>query len=897
MITQKSQSIDANYPGAEEPIFYQQAETALQELDRLLGKNHPAAMEAVVQMIDLMISKNRRFIFYLGAGCSEAVEVKGRSGIKFPSWKELLKEIYMEKLTPAQRDVFLKVMTRRAGLSEASPIKKFDELFPYFERPQVASFLSWFFRDRGARDEAIRKIVEPMQGLEYVSPLHTNLLSLPFDDIVTTNYDSLIKHFLDVRFKPQLDREEIPYIEIKDFNSLVKSFNAIRTRRLIYLHGKVPLSESDKDSRLIFDRFDYANLVAERDGMLDYVTNLLRDSHVIYVGFGLDDLTFNLMESRLQALQGSSRPQSFAFIPFVTEPERKEWAGRRLDIIDYEAHKDLPQILKFVLTVLKFVNEAEPERPVGGRLKRDRTEDYMPGALELYVSGDYENSLRECRAALASTIFWDREMPSDTGDSPVLPFKDAARVCEIRIRLALNRYKLQWGPNRSDQDHYRYIMENIEAADKIIKVWEKRFQTAKGHQQIEPGECALLALKKSLQVLQARISYLEGQFRKALEQYTNVADKRTEQAKKIKPHDNKETVIWKLKLSEAYYYAKCQISRIDYQFLGETRDGLKGKREQVKEMEKAAEAIKKVRVFIAQTRRHCGELSEWKYFHNSMGTIYRIARWTAGRHMIRICQDVIPTKQERSQDAYDQLTEGINLLVEEPKEDEQNVWKLSPRWLAYRYRYQCRAYALRWVISQQPGIGPGSSGDGDLIDAYEAIQMALEGTVGSGLERHRMINLLEATRLNILVMFGEKINLGKQERVARFSPLSFGAGLHYLDMAFQEIARVEQLLCQIEQSGQHTGKEGHLSWLRILGYRLASYFALVLGQMRQNEIQRVHNQDLKSFLKLDARRMSKRVEQGYSEFAENFGKPNALNTRISYYTQTLKTISEELAAK
>jgi hypothetical protein len=130
----------------------------------------------------------------------------------------------------------------------------------------------------------------------------------------------------------------------------------------------------------------------------------------------------------------------------------------------------LAEILKSVNTTLQFVGWAEP-----GRLdeldvdpKTDRTKTYMALALDRYVRGKYKESLLKCRAALASTLFWERQASGNSKDSPTLRFSDAARLCDIRIRMASIHYKLHWTPDENE-DHARALKENENVALNILK--------------------------------------------------------------------------------------------------------------------------------------------------------------------------------------------------------------------------------------------------------------------------------------------------------------------------------------------------------------------------------------------------------------------------------------------
>lgn len=985
-------------------VYYRDAERALKNLDEMLGKSHPDARDSVLKMTHLLLNKGRRIVLYLGAGCSMAVKVttpKGHAEFRGKSWMGLLRGL-LNTMSRAKRDEFiLYLKARRETVPKITDPDDISHYLPYVDKLQVAWYLSLLLGET-KRDEEISKLVEPPGDATASSPLHRELLKLPFDDIVTTNYDRHIARFL---LEPDEERQEkIAFAEITNSTDLIS--NSEVRHRLFYLHGKVGQS-----TPLVFDRFDYAKLMSERDGLLDYVTYLLMDSHVIYVGFGLDDPTFNLMETRLQTLHGVYRPQSFAFVPLATEMERTRWRERKLDIIDYGEVDNLPIILKGVNTTLKFVGWAEKKRPKDVDPKADRTEHYLAAALDHYVHGGFKESLLECRAALASTLFWERQ-PSKSGHAPILSFDEAARLCEIRIRMASIHYKLHWAPNEIE-DHGKALDENQEAARDII---EKQKAARDIIEKRRPGEDAqsgaLDALENSLNILKARVLYHKDQLEEALKIYEGVVSNRQPQIPSKKAHENlssaedgeprrisdearkkmRSRVLWELKFDEGYFYAKCQISRIAYQLAEESSlDGLTDRDEQVRSLDHLEKQIEQFRNFIAESPSDCKTLPEWGYYRNSMGILHRIAVWTAGRHAVGVCRDVIPTKEERNPETCKKLSDGIKRLEKDPmdtdssllREDdlidavdlvgnlrdgddllstylrsqfapetrlllnqnappnrpsggllsalvedlnrvigEQGLYEsnrfafvpaaalekmldefsrdrklnlnrmlleyaysdlrskyqkmMSPRWSALRYRYLCRGYALRWVVGQDR-VSREARGDSDLADAYKNIQKALHVAGGPGLERERMVNLLEAARLNVLAMFGERIGNGKERKSNSVSPLSFGAGLYYLDAAFRE--------------------KDKTGWLTMLGYRIASYFAIVSGQGRRAEFERVsENKTLFEFLRLDVDQMRDTVANEHRKFAASQGKVNVLDRRIESYERGVAAIRSEIGA-
>jgi hypothetical protein len=856
--------------GERRRIYYREAYEALMRLDSILS-SHSDARESVLKMTNVLLNKGRRVVLYLGAGCSIAVDVsvpRGHAEFRGKSWIELL-DALLHTFPRQKQDDFFQSLDHRADKNEPkfSP-PTISPYLKYFDKLQLAWYLTGFFRDREQRDDEISKIVEPPIGADSQSALHEQMFLLPFDDIITTNYDSHIARFL--------ERSNESYSEITDSSKLVVT-KAQPGHRVFYLHGKVGASS------LVFDRFDYARLLAERDGILDYITYLLMDSHVLYVGFGLDDPTFNLMETRLQTLHGLYRPQSFALIPDVTDLERRAWRGRGLEIVDY-GRGSLPEVFECVNKILDFLTWAEPHRPKSVPVSddADRTARYMTEALRHYVRGDFNKCLLEARAALASTLLWERPRPSD-GGAPSWSLRVASRLCDIRMRLALSHYKLLWTAG-GDENHDRALSENVQAVHAILAGLRT------GGDGLSADQLRTLrAIENSLAILEARRAYHEGAFGQARTLYRGVL--RSGQVEDLLTEDMQgstgdaisEPLLSRLRFAEGHWYATCQLSRIAYQtFEGESGNGLDDRDNQVGELLGVVGAIKKVRVFLLGRSEKCRATPEWLYLSNSLHTLHRIALWTAGRHATGAYRDVIPSKAERNGELVARLTRGIGLLEEDPEPDAEGGRDVSRRWLALRYRYLARAYALRWVVTRERKSSCDTD-DADLVDAYRTIQDALHVAEGQGLERERVVNLLEAARLNVLAMFGERVDGGSFDNAGRVSPLSYGAGLYYLDSAFRAMEPFRR------------GKM-RIHWLLALGYRIAGYFALVAGPGRRAEMDRVkENADLYDFLQMTPDEMVKKVAREYTELASNLEEPTMFNRRVALFGDGFRAIQEELA--
>jgi hypothetical protein len=281
-------------------VLFRDAVAAIDRINLLL-KDRPAARNALLRMLELLLDRNRRFTLYMGAGCSKqvsAIAPLGEPQYVGRDWDELLQAL-LEQLPGSEQRDFFNSLSQRTGASPS--YHKISDLFTHFDKLNIAWYLGSRFTNRAERDKKIKEIVEPSARAERFSPLLDQLRRLFFRDIVTTNYDSNIQYFFDP------NRNTLA--EITSTKDLFHALDGKEQPGLFYLHGKAGHSD------LVLDRFDYAQLLAEPDGILNYVTVLLRNSHVIYIGFGLDDPTFNLIETRRNSCPDArERPESFALL-------------------------------------------------------------------------------------------------------------------------------------------------------------------------------------------------------------------------------------------------------------------------------------------------------------------------------------------------------------------------------------------------------------------------------------------------------------------------------------------------------------------------------------------------------------------------------------------------------
>lgn len=822
--------------------------------------------DCLLNLINFTLSSRRRIVLYLGSGCSlqvSADSVAMHDDYQPVQWLDLLKRVF-RKAPEAVRKKFVQAISE----SLKKDVTNIDDLLPRFDRLQLAWFLTKCYDSPADRDARIREIVEPAEGAKRHSPFFEALLDLPFSDIITTNYDTNISYFLG-------QRTDEPPQEVASTEELRANLDGRRGRRIFYLHGIVGRG------KLVFDRFDYARLLEEREGLRDYVTFVMRGSHVIYLGFSLEDLSFNLLDEHLQMVSEEKRPECFAFLPKVTSLERDRWKERHLNIVEYKDHTQLPQLIESMNIIRRFINWAEPKNLDAAnpaKVDDDRMSRYIQDSLKAYVIGNFEKSLADSRAALATTLFWRRDLVTGLLESDT--FERTGKFVECRVRMALNHHKLRWINRQGVQreplpdTHIRDAHENLESAQEMLD--RLTMANLPVHE-----ERSVRILQHSINSLKGRLLYHQGRYVDALALYDDIL-RDEPNAMLLKDRANMNpNFLWELKLAEGYYYAKCQKARITYQ-LRDTRQAEEkegwaaGKNRITAELGSLALDLELIWRSLDQYPTQSAELD---YYRTSLRHIWEIMLWTAGRYQTAVCEDVLPTASERNNEsklkALNNAIEALNKIARLRQGEEI----IPPRWNAMRYRYLSRAHGLRWLLVETQF---GESGQrvneymGDLITAHSALRNAFQQTRGPGLERQHIINLLEGARLTLMECFGERL----QGRTPfAYSSPSMAACAHFLDHALERILQLE----------------GEGADLKILALRIAAYFSVVARPWFEFNEKQVRTPILREFWAEKA--VMERVLTEYQEFEAVMGQGNPLETRIKNFVNSFRAIDSELSTK
>ena len=185
----------------------------------------------------------------VGAGFSRNAKPVGSTSAPFPNWSEL-GDSFFEKLhgrSPGKQARYL------------NPLRLAEQVEAAFGRPALDDFL---------RREIPDLTCEP-------SPLHSQLLNLPWNDVFTTNYDTL------------LERARAS-VTLKHYDVVAKKEDLLYANkpRIVKLHGTFP------SPPIVITEEDYRRYPSDHAPFVNTVRQSLLENTLCLIGFSGDDPNF-----------------------------------------------------------------------------------------------------------------------------------------------------------------------------------------------------------------------------------------------------------------------------------------------------------------------------------------------------------------------------------------------------------------------------------------------------------------------------------------------------------------------------------------------------------------------------------------------------------------------------
>ena len=237
----------------------------------------------------------------VGAGFSRNAKPKDDSGPSFPDWSELGDRFY-EKLNGKEPDSDSRYL---------NVLKLADEVEAAFGRPAL---------DQTLRDTIPDLAYEP-------SKLHVDLLNLPWSDVFTTNYDTLLERacrsVTSQRYDVVVNKEDLVYSE---------------KPRIVKLHGSFP-----SDRPFIITEDDYRRYPDDFSPFVNTVRQALLENTLCLIGFSGDDPNFLQWIGWIRDNLGQENSPKIYLVGLLglSDSQKKLLERRNIVSVDMSEYRDI----------------------------------------------------------------------------------------------------------------------------------------------------------------------------------------------------------------------------------------------------------------------------------------------------------------------------------------------------------------------------------------------------------------------------------------------------------------------------------------------------------------------------------------------------------------------------
>ena len=237
----------------------------------------------------------------VGSGFSKNAQARLRSAFQMPNWMELAAEMRLELHTTQAEE-------GESGSHRAiDPLKIAQDYCNEFGRAELHRFLRQRIRDEE---------VEP-------SRFHVRLLELPWSDVFTTNWDTLLertaRHVVTPNYGVVKVPDEIPLVA---------------RPRIVKLHGSLPANFP-----LVATASDYEKYPDESAAFVNTVQQAMMESVLLLIGFSGTDPNFIRWTDWVRERLGESAPKIYiAGWLDLDETKRRKFEDRQIMPIDLAQH-------------------------------------------------------------------------------------------------------------------------------------------------------------------------------------------------------------------------------------------------------------------------------------------------------------------------------------------------------------------------------------------------------------------------------------------------------------------------------------------------------------------------------------------------------------------------------
>ena len=273
----------------------------------------------------------------IGAGFSKNAICKGTPGTQPPNWSELAEKMYCE-LYPLSDEHDKKqkekwIQQRIIMTSGKNVTKLAEEYIANFDRNKINQLIEESIADA---------IFAPGE-------MHKRLLRLNWQDIFTTNYDTLLERTAELIYR---DRN---YKIVYSLDNLPGSIRP----RIVKLHGSIPQVKP----YIICDE-DYRTYPIKFAAMVNTVQQAMLETRLCLIGFSGEDPNFQNWLGWLRDNMGEYCPKIYLIGVYddLKEPQRKILESKQVMVVDISGLADKDEKNKHYSAFLEFLDLLEKQQ-------------------------------------------------------------------------------------------------------------------------------------------------------------------------------------------------------------------------------------------------------------------------------------------------------------------------------------------------------------------------------------------------------------------------------------------------------------------------------------------------------------------------------------------------------
>lgn len=196
-------------------------------------------------------------------------------------------------------------------------------------------YIAEYYENEYGRKKLEKKIISQLKDVP-LTKTHELLTEIPFEAIITTNYDHLLEK--------ALSHSKKDFIKIIDGREAHKKKTG--QLRLVKMHGDL-----DGSSTIIITKADYDEYGEKHRTLITCLLGDLIYYNFLFVGFGMKDPNFDNIYQQLKLLFGESRRKSYAIFKNPSKYEVKRLQKMGIEIIPINDYSEIPEIFEELAAV------------------------------------------------------------------------------------------------------------------------------------------------------------------------------------------------------------------------------------------------------------------------------------------------------------------------------------------------------------------------------------------------------------------------------------------------------------------------------------------------------------------------------------------------------------------